>query len=210
MEGITILVVDDDHEIVDAIGKLLETQGYQVQKAFHGLDAVHILEEEEIHLIIMDIMMPKQDGLIQTEKLRTEVAAIALMVLGGTAIYNRCNQEDTFLQEVVFAVCVGGILSVIFLYFKGSISIAKRYVDMQNKIQNISQNHFQSQKGEPGLTPFAKELEQLDRIGMNFEENLEKKIKAERTKVELVTNQSRGSIAASFPTRLGLTVQPLS
>ena len=70
MEGITILVVDDDHEIVDAIGKLLETQGYQVRKAFHGLEAVRILEEEEIHLIIMDIMMPKQDGLTTMLQIR--------------------------------------------------------------------------------------------------------------------------------------------
>ena len=129
-------------------------------------------------------------GLVQTEKIRTEVATIALMLFGGVAIYNLCRQQDTFLQDVIVVVCVGGIFCVLFLYFQGSLSIAKRYVDMQNKIHTISQEHFQSQEEKPGLTPFAQELEQLDRIGVDFEENLENKIKAERTKVELVTNVS--------------------
>lgn len=72
MENITILVVDDEYEIVDAIGKLLETQGYQIRKAYHGLDAVSVLEKEEVHLIIMDIMMPKQDGLTTMLQIRQE------------------------------------------------------------------------------------------------------------------------------------------
>lgn len=62
-QKIVVLVVDDEYEIVDAIGKLLETQNYSVRKAYNGMDAVSVLKSEEVHLIIMDIMMPKQDGL---------------------------------------------------------------------------------------------------------------------------------------------------
>lgn len=72
MEPITILVVDDEYEIVDAIGKLLEQQGYQVRKAYNGVDAADILRVTEIHLIIMDIMMPKQDGLTTLLQIRQD------------------------------------------------------------------------------------------------------------------------------------------
>ena len=72
MEQITVLVVDDEYEIVDAIEKLLQSQGYQVRKAYNGLDAVCVLQKEEIHLIIMDIMMPKQDGLTTMLQVRKE------------------------------------------------------------------------------------------------------------------------------------------
>lgn len=70
MEKITVLVVDDEYEIVDAIAKLLETQGYDVRKAYNGMDAVNVLNSAEIHLIIMDIMMPKQDGLTTLLQIR--------------------------------------------------------------------------------------------------------------------------------------------
>lgn len=70
MEKITVLVVDDEYEIVDAIAKLLETQGYDVRKAYNGMDAVCVLNSTEIHLIIMDIMMPKQDGLTTLLQIR--------------------------------------------------------------------------------------------------------------------------------------------
>lgn len=63
METINILVVDDDREIVNAICKLLESEGYKTLKAYDGLDAIDILNQNTVHLIILDIMMPNQDGL---------------------------------------------------------------------------------------------------------------------------------------------------
>ncbi|WP_147535115.1 response regulator transcription factor [Bacillus marasmi] len=67
-----ILVCDDDKAIVDAIGIYLENEGYQVFKVFDGLEALQIVEQKELHLIIMDIMMPKLDGIRATAKIREE------------------------------------------------------------------------------------------------------------------------------------------
>ena len=63
METINVLVVDDDKEIVNAICKLLESEGYKTLKAYDGLEAIDILTQNSVHLIILDIMMPNQDGL---------------------------------------------------------------------------------------------------------------------------------------------------
>ena len=65
-----ILVCDDDKEILDAIGIYLKNEGYTVFKATNGLEALPILEENPIHLVIMDIMMPKMDGMRATLKIR--------------------------------------------------------------------------------------------------------------------------------------------
>lgn len=54
-----ILVCDDDKEIVRAIGIYLKNEGYRVLEAYDGIEALDILRKEEIHLIIMDIMMPR-------------------------------------------------------------------------------------------------------------------------------------------------------
>jgi len=67
-----ILVCDDDPDIVEAINIYLQNEGYKVFKAFNGREALKILEEKEVHLVIMDIMMPQLDGLKTTFKLREE------------------------------------------------------------------------------------------------------------------------------------------
>lgn len=67
-----ILVCDDDREIVNAIEIYLCNEGYTIFKAYDGLEALNIVEKEELHLIIMDVMMPKMDGLRATMKIREE------------------------------------------------------------------------------------------------------------------------------------------
>jgi len=69
---LNILVCDDDKEILDAIGIYLKNEGYKVLKASNGVEALEVIEENEIHLIIMDIMMPKMDGLRTTMKIRED------------------------------------------------------------------------------------------------------------------------------------------
>ena len=67
-----ILVADDDKEIVESIEIYLNNEGYKVFKAYDGLEALDILTNEEIHLILMDIMMPKLDGIKATIKIRQD------------------------------------------------------------------------------------------------------------------------------------------
>ena len=67
-----ILVVDDEKEIRDLIEIYLKNEGFQIIKASNGREALEILEEEEVHLIILDIMMPEMDGIKACMKIREE------------------------------------------------------------------------------------------------------------------------------------------
>lgn len=67
-----ILVCDDDREIVAAIEIYLQQEGYEIYKAYNGRQALEILKSQEIHLLIIDIMMPKLDGIHATLKIREE------------------------------------------------------------------------------------------------------------------------------------------
>ena len=70
----TILVCDDDKEIVEAIEIYLQQEGFHVLKAYDGEEALEILKNNEVHLLIMDVMMPKLDGIRATLKsVRTAV-----------------------------------------------------------------------------------------------------------------------------------------
>lgn len=72
MSQLTVLVTDDDMEIRDGIEIYLKNEGYHVLKAADGLEAIELLEQNEVHLIILDIMMPKMDGITATFKIRAE------------------------------------------------------------------------------------------------------------------------------------------
>ena len=68
----TILICDDDRDIVSALDIYLTSEGYQTVKAYNGREALNAVEQREIHLILMDIMMPELDGIRATAKLREE------------------------------------------------------------------------------------------------------------------------------------------
>ena len=65
-----ILVCDDEKDIVSALTIYLTTGGYQVFPAYDGVEALSLLEREEIHLVLLDIMMPKLDGIAALRKIR--------------------------------------------------------------------------------------------------------------------------------------------
>jgi DNA-binding response OmpR family regulator len=67
---INILVCDDDKDIVNAIEIYLRQENYNVFKAYDGIEAVKVIEENDIHLVILDVMMPRLDGLFATVKIR--------------------------------------------------------------------------------------------------------------------------------------------
>lgn len=82
-----ILVVDDDKEIVTAISIMLQKEGYAVQKAYNGLEALEYVAESKVSLIIIDVMMPKLDGLSAVMKIR-EHKNLPIIVLSA-------KSEDT-------------------------------------------------------------------------------------------------------------------
>jgi len=78
----TILVCDDDREIVEAIDIYLQQEGYNVLKAYDGEEAIRLLKENEVHLLIMDVMMPRLDGIRATLKIREE-SSIPIIILSA-------------------------------------------------------------------------------------------------------------------------------
>lgn len=79
---LNILVCDDDREIVDAIEIYLVQEGYHVLKAYDGIQAMEILQQQEVHLLIIDIMMPRLDGIHATLKIR-ESSSIPIIMLSA-------------------------------------------------------------------------------------------------------------------------------
>jgi DNA-binding response OmpR family regulator len=70
MEANHILLVEDDKEIREGVEIYLRSQGYEVFQAADGIEGLKILDQEEIHLAIVDVMMPRMDGITMTVKLR--------------------------------------------------------------------------------------------------------------------------------------------
>lgn len=77
-----ILVCDDDKEIVDAIEIYLSQEGYQVLKAYDGEQALELLGHNDVQLLIMDVMMPRLDGIRATLKIR-EYSSIPIIILSA-------------------------------------------------------------------------------------------------------------------------------
>lgn len=84
MEKFTVLVTDDDQDIRDGIEIYLKNEGYRVLKAANGIEAIEILETSDVHVIILDIMMPKMDGIAATFKIR-EQRNIPIIMLSAKA-----------------------------------------------------------------------------------------------------------------------------
>ena len=82
MEQINILVVDDEKEIADLVEIYLVSDGYKVFKANNAQDGLELLEKEEIHLVLLDIMMPGMDGLEMCRKIR-ETNNIPIIMLSA-------------------------------------------------------------------------------------------------------------------------------
>lgn len=84
METYSILVVDDDKEIVRSLGKLLELEGYHVLKAYNGLEALDMLVMNKVHLLILDVMMPQMNGLSALMKIREQNNIPVIMLSAKT------------------------------------------------------------------------------------------------------------------------------
>lgn len=93
---INILVCDDDKDIVDAIEIYLDPEGYHILKAYDGIQAIEMMRSNDIQLLIMDVMMPRMDGIRATLKIREE-SNIPIIILSA-------KTEDT---DKIFGLNVG-------------------------------------------------------------------------------------------------------
>ena len=98
---INILVCDDDKEIAGAIEIYLRNEGYHVFKAYDGIQALEIARKEMIHLIIMDIMMPKMDGVQATMKLREEKNIPIIMLSAKSEDYDKITGLNVGADDYV-------------------------------------------------------------------------------------------------------------
>jgi DNA-binding response OmpR family regulator len=80
MDSYHVLVVEDDKEILEGVSIYLKNQGYTVFKASNGVEGLEIIEKEEIHLAIVDIMMPRMDGITMTMRLREKYEFPVIML----------------------------------------------------------------------------------------------------------------------------------
>ena len=83
MKG-TILIVDDNREIVDSLGKLLAIEGYEILTAYDGMEALGVLEKSQPDLILLDVMMPRLNGLSALMKIRESHNIPAIMLSAKT------------------------------------------------------------------------------------------------------------------------------
>ncbi len=96
-----ILVVDDDKEIVNAIEIYLKKENYHIFKAYNGNQALEKLKENEIHLIILDIMMPEKDGIETLEEIRKDKTIPVIMLSAKSEDYDKIEGLNTGADDYI-------------------------------------------------------------------------------------------------------------
>lgn len=96
-----ILVVDDDKEIVNAIEIYLNKEGYNILKAYNGQEALEIVKNNEIHLIIVDIMMPKMNGIEFTDNIRKDKSIPIIMLSAKSEDYDKVLGLDKGADDYI-------------------------------------------------------------------------------------------------------------
>ncbi len=96
-----ILVCDDDKEIVNAIDIYLEKEGYKIYKAYNGREALNIINKIEIHLVILDIMMPELDGISVAEEIREDKAIPIIMLSAKSEDYDKIKGLNVGADDYV-------------------------------------------------------------------------------------------------------------
>ena len=96
-----ILVVDDDKEIVNAIEIYLKREGYNIIKAYNGEEALEQISKNEIHLIILDIMMPEKDGIETLEEIRKTKTIPVILLSAKSEDYDKISGLDTGADDYI-------------------------------------------------------------------------------------------------------------
>ena len=144
-----ILVVDDDKEIVNAIEIYLSQEGYHIIKAYDGEEALEKLKENEIHLIILDIMMPNKDGIETLQEIRKDKTIPVIMLSAKSEDYDKISGLNTGADDYVTKP-----FNPLELIARVKSNI-RRYVDFSHA--NYTSGNTEAQK-EKGLKTGALEM----------------------------------------------------
>lgn len=103
MEETTVLVADDEEDIRNLVAIYLQNEGYRVLKAADGLEAVELLKRETVHLLVLDIMMPRMDGISACLKIR-EAEHMPIIMLSAKSqdmdkIYGLSSGADDYMTK---------------------------------------------------------------------------------------------------------------
>ena len=96
-----VLVVDDDKEIVGAIEIYLKKEGYNILKAYNGKQALKVIQENEIHLIILDIMMPEKDGIETLEEIRKDKSIPVILLSAKSEDYDKIGGLNSGADDYI-------------------------------------------------------------------------------------------------------------
>lgn len=96
-----ILIVDDDKEIVQAIEIYLKKEGYNLLKAYDGNQALKIIKENEIHLIILDIMMPEKDGIETLKEIRKDKSIPVILLSAKSEDYDKIGGLNSGADDYI-------------------------------------------------------------------------------------------------------------
>ena len=163
----TILVVDDDREIVESIAIFCAAEGYRVLKAYDGLDALDKLQENEVHLILLDIMMPKLDGIKTLLRLR-ESKNVPVILLSAKSedtdkIFGLSAGADDYVTKPFNpAVLMARIRSQLRRYTSlGSISAGSAHINLGGLVINTEEKSVRVDGEEVRLTPIEYRILEL-------------------------------------------------
>jgi len=162
-----ILVVDDDREIVESIAIFLSSEGYKIIKAFDGLEALDALSENEIHLMILDIMMPNLDGIKTLMKLR-ESRNIPVILLSAKSedndkILGLCAGADDYVTKPFSpAELVARVKSHLRRYTTlGSLTVGKSEIVIDGLCLNTENRSVTVDGEDVRLTPIEYKILEL-------------------------------------------------
>ena len=97
----TILVCDDDKQIVEAINIYLTGEGFEVIKAYDGYEALEYLEDHEVNLMIVDVMMPRKDGIQMVMEMRKDYDFPVIMLSARGEEYDKIHGFELGIDDYV-------------------------------------------------------------------------------------------------------------
>jgi DNA-binding response OmpR family regulator len=157
-----ILICDDQPDIVNALKIYLSPEGYGLFEAFNGLEALEMVQREQIHLILLDVMMPRMDGITATAKIR-EISDAPIILLTA--------KSET--EDKVLGLNVGA-----------DDYITKPFVP----VEVLARVRSHLRRYAHMASPRAKQKDELTIGGIVLKDR--EKMKSERMRTELITNVS--------------------